>query len=117
MCGSLCRRRGDELLVLSHIVAIVYFSQLEKNDDPWRESFIVFVVNIRGASKSSNVTLVSNIERNKVKKQNLIRGYIAFYGVVTRSRKISETRDTIPRSANRNASSSKLLLISKRSRK
>lgn len=45
--------------MLSHIVAIVYFSQLEKNDDPWRESFIVFAVNIRGASKSSNVTLVS----------------------------------------------------------
>lgn len=45
--------------MLSHIVAIVYFSQLEKNDDPWRESFIVFAVNIRRASKSSNVTLVS----------------------------------------------------------
>lgn len=51
VCGSLCRRRGDELLVLSRIVAIVYFSQLEKNDDPWRESIvIVFAVNIRGGA-------------------------------------------------------------------
>lgn len=99
------------MLVLSHIVAIVYFSQLEKNDDPWRESIvIVFAVNIRGASKSSNVTLVSATSsgiRLRRQKQNLIRKYIAFYDVVTRSRKISETRDTIPRSVNRNASSSR----------
>lgn len=55
----------------------------------------------------------SEIRLEEEERKFEIREYIAFYGVVTRSRKIYE--DTIPRSVNRNASSSKLLLISKRS--